>query len=348
MNLSGRRAKIQSAYIVILSIVLIFSSLIGEEIGQARASEHILHYYDKFLDVQMLDTGQVWAVGHMGKLIYSEDYGKHWVALNTKTNKGLYSVYFITPETGWITGESGVILYTEDGGKTFTQQAEGVTNLPLFNSFFLNKKNGWAVGVWGTVLTTNDGVNWRKTDFNKDLVINDIYFFDENKGYAACEFDTVMMTEDGGETWKALLKTDDWDTGNFFGIDFIDENTAVIVGTSGDIKYTKDGGQTWEDAKNNGPWEESAYNNDPGRSTLLNVRFFNDKQGVAIGLEGAILSTKDGGLSWDPPSLITQFTWFSGISLLENGKGIIVGMANIIITNDFGKTWVSPFENMTK
>ena len=344
MNQLGRWVKIQSAYIVIILMALGFIPLIGEGINQARASENVLNYYDKFLDVQMLDTGQVWAVGHMGKLIYSEDYGNTWVALNPKTTKGLYSVYFVTPDTGWITGASGLILYTKDGGKTFSRQAEGVTDQPLLKSFFLNKTKGWAVGIFGTVLTTDDGVNWRKTGFHKDLAINDIYFFDENRGFAACECDTVMRTEDGGETWNLLLESDGWDDcGYFFGIEFIDKNTAVTVGTNGKIKYTKDGGQTWEDAQNNDPWEY-AESNDPSRSTLLKARFFNDKQGIAVGLEGTILSTKDGGLSWDPPPLKTQFTWFSGISLLGNGKGIIVGMGNIIITNDFGKTWVSPFE----
>ena len=306
--------------------------------NSVSAKEKVVHYYDKLLDVHMLKTGEVWAVGHVGKLIYSDNYGKDWRTLDAKTNKGLFSVCFVTPDKGWITGEGGMILYTEDGGKTFTKQGEGVADQHLLKSFFLSETKGWIGGSFGTILRTDDGgATWHKSGFSQDVSFNDIYFFDENKGYAACEFDNVFMTEDGGENWAPLMdEPEGWDEpGNFFGIDFIDENTGVVVGTKGNIKYTKDGGQTWENAENN----------DIAKSTLLKVRFFNEKQGVAIGLEGAMLFTKDGGLSWDPPSPITQFTWFSGMSLLKNGKGVVVGIGNIIITDDFGKTWVSAIAN---
>ena len=320
---------ISMSLVMLLGILVMGPSNVG-------AKEKVLHYYDELLDVCMLDTGQVWAVGHVGKVIRSENYGKDWEALDANTNKGLFSVWFVTPEKGVIVGEDGLILYTEDGGKTFTPNEEDITSYHLLKLFFLNETKGWAVGAYGTVITTNDGgATWQKTGFKKDISFNDLYFFDENKGYAACEFDNVFMTLDGGETWAPLMEEPGgWDEpGNFFGIDFIDENTGVVVGTTGNIKYTQDGGQTWE----------SAENNDSTEATLLKVRFFNDKRGVAVGLDGGMVFTKDGGLSWDPPTPITQFTWFSGLSVLEDGKAVVVGVGNIIITDDFGKTWVSPF-----
>ena len=303
------------------------------------AADDVLHYYDKLLDVQMQASGEVWAVGHVGKLLHSINFGKDWELMDAKTIKGFFSVFFVTPEKGWITGESGLILYTEDRGKTWTQQGKDVTDQPLLKSFFLNEDKGWAVGSFGTVLTTDDGgANWRKTGFSRDMTFNDVHFFDENLGYAACEFEMVLETRDGGETWAELMEQGWGDLGNYFGIAMLNRQKAVVVGTSGNIKYTNDGGKTWE----------TAENNELNKSTLLKVAFFNDKQGVAIGLDGAMVFTKDGGLSWDPPAPITQFTWFSGISLLDNGKGVVAGIGNILITDDYGKTWVSPFEDTMK
>ena len=339
MNQTFKRKKMTrylKIFIFMSLITLLGMLVIGP--NSVGAAEKAVHYYDELIDVCMLDTGDAWAVGHRGKFIHSKNYGKDWETLATNTNKGLFSVWFVTPEKGWITGENGLILYTEDGGKTLTPQGKGVTDKHLLKSFFLNETKGWAVGPSGTVLTTDDGVTWRKTSYARDLRFNEVYFFDENKGVAAIEFDTIMSTEDGGETWSALLEGEEsWDEepGNFFGIDFIDENTGVVVGTAGNIKYTRDGGQTWE----------TAENNDTSKLTLLKVKFFNDKQGVAIGLDGGMVFTKDGGISWDPPSPVTQFTWFSGIALLEDGKGVVVGVGNVIVTDDFGKTWVSPFLN---
>ena len=302
--------------------------------GQALAQDDVLHYYDQLLAVDMLKTGEIWAVGHVGKIIYSPNFGKDWESLNAGTDKGLFSVSFATPKKGWITGEAGMILYTDDGGKSWTRQAEGITDMPLLNSFFLNEKKGWAVGTFGTVLTTDDGgETWTKTAYSRDMAINDVYFFDEKRGVAACEFEMVMKTEDGGETWKELMEMGWGDLGYYFGIAVHDEKNMLVVGTSGTIKYTTDGGKSWE----------SAENNEANKSTLLKVQFFNDKQGVAIGLDGAMVFTKDGGLSWDPPTPITQFTWFSGISLLKDGHGVVVGIGNVLLTSDYGKTWTSPF-----
>jgi photosystem II stability/assembly factor-like uncharacterized protein len=202
---------------------------------------------------------------------------------------------------------------------------------------FLNENTGWATGAYGTVLKTVDGgKTWVKSAFAEDMTFNDLRIFNENKVYAACEFDNIMLTEDGGETWKRLYQAGFEDIGNFFGIDFIDENRGVVVGTGGNIRYTLDAGVTWQQAENN----------ESKKTTLMKVKFFNDRQGVAIGLDGAMVFTKDGGLSWHPPNPITQFTWFSGLAVLKDGRGVVAGIGNVLITTDFGQTWTSPFGDL--
>jgi photosystem II stability/assembly factor-like uncharacterized protein len=110
----------------------------------------------------------------------------------------------------------------------------------------------------------------------------------------------------------------------------------VVVGTGGNIRYTLDAGVTWQQAENN----------ESKKTTLMKVKFFNDRQGVAIGLDGAMVFTKDGGLSWHPPNPITQFTWFSGLAVLKDGRGVVAGIGNVLITTDFGQTWTSPFGDL--
>ena len=334
----GRMNTIPKCFIFFFMITAAGMSVFGPAAASAQEPE-VLHYYDKLLDVVLLKSGHIWAVGHDGKLIHSPNFGKEWVLQDPGTKAGLFSVFFITPEKGWISGEQGLILNTQDGGKTWTRQGEGVTDQPLLMIKFIEENTGWAVGSFGTVLRTQDGgENWKKSGFSEDKAFNDIFFFNENKGYAACEFDSIMMTEDGGETWTPQTEPGFGDIGNFFGITFLDENRGFVVGTGGNIKYTLDGGAEWKTAENN---EEK-------KTTLLKVRFFNERQGVAVGLDGAMVFTKDSGLTWYPPSPISQFTWFSGLSVLDDGRGVVVGIGNVIITNDFGKTWANPFGEMIR
>ena len=64
-------------------------------------------------------------------------------------------------------------------------------------------------------------------------------------------------------------------------------NRYFAAGDRGHIVYSDDNGKTWVQAKV------------PVRSTLLDVYFVNDKQGWAVGHEGVILHSSDGGDSWE-------------------------------------------------
>ena len=79
--------------------------------------------------------------------------------------------------------------------------------------------------------------------------INDIYFLNENDGFAVNEGGSIMKTTDGGSTWKIIR--------NFYGKDlteikFIDDKTGFIlvpysyVGDNIGLIYTTDGGEIWQ------------------------------------------------------------------------------------------------------
>jgi len=70
--------------------------------------------------------------------------------------------------------------------------------------------------------------------------------------WAACDFDQIYMTFNGGASW-AYQPTADVGPGNQYlvGIDALDTKTALVIGTSagyppkGKIMKTTDGGNTW-------------------------------------------------------------------------------------------------------
>ena len=80
----------------------------------------------------------------------------------------------------------------------------------------------------------------------------DIFFIDQEYGWAISDNDTIRLTQDGGITWQPAQL----DGGGFNKGYFIDRYTGWIVSNWGDIKKTMDGGYTWIEMSPNTNWEE--------------------------------------------------------------------------------------------
>jgi photosystem II stability/assembly factor-like uncharacterized protein len=95
----------------------------------------------------------------------------------------------------------------------------------------------------------------------------------------------IMKTVDGGARWLDIEPdykgTDRW----FRDVASTDPNTAWVVGSQGLILKTSDGGQTWDD-------QTVATFPD-----LSSVSFFNKENGYAVGIDGTIVHTTNGGRS---------------------------------------------------
>lgn len=86
------------------------------------------------------------------------------------------------------------------------------------------------------------------------------------------------------------------------------------AGDRGHIIFSDDNGDTWTQA------------NVPVRSTLLDVYFVNDKLGWAVGHEGVILHSSDGGLNWE--------LQYDGLRYGEEGLAFYTALAEEYPDND--------------
>ncbi|WP_186453950.1 sialidase family protein [Denitratisoma sp. DHT3] len=117
---------------------------------------------DKLLRVKAVAGGGAWAVGEMGALLYSGDYGKTWERRRAVQDTAFNDVAFADEKNGWVVGEAGGILRTTDGGRTWEAAPSGVRS-SLMGVAFRDARNGVAVGLEGVILTTADaGRTWRR------------------------------------------------------------------------------------------------------------------------------------------------------------------------------------------
>ncbi len=236
---------------------------------------------------------------------------------------------------GWIGGERGIVLHTTDGGKTWQPQKSGVADDNIFRIDAIDAQRACGVGTNGLILTTiNGGETWQMQRFPGGFTFFDVAFGDEQNGWLVGEFETILHTPDGGKTWGVQrgAKRANFTLPAYLAVRFLDGQRGWVAGQGGVTLRTADGGKTWEKVQSLSPASVYAVTyiaEDRGKPAsaiwmagndgtmvlmplvnhtppaVLQPTFFsiNDvafsgQMGIAVGIEGTIERTEDGGKHW--------------------------------------------------
>lgn len=204
--------------------------------------------------------------GNPGEIAYSDDLGATWHLVEYGTVNAQFvpdadALFALDPWHIWLTTNDGYIYFSGDGGLTWTAQEEGVI----------------AATAW-----------------------NAIRFVDPSTGYVAGAANEAAKTEDGGDSWTAVVLPA---AKAAVAVEALEAVTAqrVFVGYGdGDLFYTEDGGATWA--------ERTIVVVTP---TVINsLHFVSDLVGFLVGDKtgpaGILLRTIDGGYTWEDVTLSTN------------------------------------------
>jgi photosystem II stability/assembly factor-like uncharacterized protein len=243
----------------------------------------------------------------------------------------LYSVRF-TPDfkAGWIGGENGLIFYSSDGGSTWSRRTVPGFQKSVFRIAPIDTSRACAVGTDGTLLcTTDEGKHWVSRPVDQHIDLYDLTFVG-GQGWAVGAFNTILHSSDGGADWQlqagGYSKDRLLDEQAFFAVAFRDGNRGEVAGLAGKILLTDDGGRTWrndgEDSKRpslfavSGVWpsiwaagKHGAIIQHSDGSGWKTIELRGARQDItdlavahntalAVGLQGTILRTGDGGKVW--------------------------------------------------
>jgi photosystem II stability/assembly factor-like uncharacterized protein len=253
-------------------------------------------------------------------------------------SEDLLSVSFPTEKEGWACGRWGIVLHTVDGGKTWTLQSSGTENT-LCSIHFVDPLNGWAVGEEGTILHTADGGKiWEKQKSPVPFYLMKVYFATSSKGWIVGERTHILSTADGGKTWNIQFKDEDF---ILKSISFCDELHGWAVGEYGFIYHTKDGGANW--VKQAGHFDISEETGAvEGGSFLFDVVAVDSQTAWAVGIDGYVIRTLDGGKMWKEVKTDAPKTQLFCVASNQAGTVLIGGNGTILISMDNGKTWKNP------
>ncbi len=326
-------------------------------------------------DVDFVNREVGWLVGMGGALWRTNDGGAHWTEwFMTDWTSDLHDIDMLSSDGGWIVGKGGFLAQYQNSSWT---RKESGSEINLYGVEFFDASHGWFAGEAGSVFSTSDGgTQWERSIGSTTAMIRDIYFIDEQRGWAGVGWHTsgfpgaILATRDGGRTWNVQKSGITWANEIQFTTQY--EGWAAIGSyESGQILHTQDGGIHWVSqldttsrpiraihfltsaygwavggAANGNGWIYATTNGGQTWSeqaylydqhNLLDVCFSDFQHGWAVGEYGTIYATQDGGAHW--------FAQTSGVSKALKSvycyqKWVwAVGEDVILFTSDGGNTW---------
>jgi photosystem II stability/assembly factor-like uncharacterized protein len=229
----------------------------------------------------------------------------HWEAVTIPTDAEFRGMWFTDSLNGWITGggyliDGGIVGRTRDGGRSWSFRS-GV--LPGGGASF---------------------------------ALNRVQFLDTLRGCVTGRGGRVLVTDDGGETWRPARPGRS--AGTFlFDVQFLDASNGWAVGSSSLVR-TYDGGETWAPlvfgTSENGYFSGNA------------IHFVDLDHGWLVSRDATLMRSDDGGATWARVELPVErkgnferpALW--DVTFSGRGNGWTVGDQGLVLhTSDGGATW---------
>lgn len=226
-----------------------------------------------------------------------------WQAVEVPTDAEFRGIWFTDTLNGWITGggyliEGGIVGRTRDGGRTWQFQS-------------------------GVLPGGDRGFSLMRVQFRDTL-----------RGCAVAHAGIVLVTNDGGASWRNVR--DGRSSGDGLSdLQFLDASNGWAIGPASIVR-TDDGGESWR------PLVYSTSEN--GYLSGNAIHFLDGARGWLAGHGARFMRSDDGGLTWVKVALPLRpgerpNLW--DVTFADAANGWVAGEEGVLFhTADGGGTWV--------
>lgn len=224
--------------------------------------------------------------------------------------------------TIWTAGNN--IFKSTNGGENWTRETKGFYHSVMTAAIFPPSQNIYLGGVSGFFgKSSNGGANWSESFIENSEYINNLYFLNQNTGWA-CDYGRIHKTTNGGSNWTTSITPDE----QFIKLHFVNENTGWVTSYRPSSAYkTTNGGLNWFNLT--GLSAQYAHG----------LYFLNANTGFVGDIWGYIYKTTDGGTNWTTYNTET-YNWVADFEFFDENTGFAAGeLHSIWKTTNAGTNW---------
>jgi photosystem II stability/assembly factor-like uncharacterized protein len=227
-------------------------------------------------------------------------------------------------------GAAGEILQSGDGGASWSPAASVPTGLGLLG-VAMSSGHAIAVGQMGTVLLREGNGPWTAARSPVHERLFAVALNAHGAAAAVGAFGTIIRSADQGRSWAQVAP--DWsgysadgEQPHLYDVAIDDAGAITVVGEFGLILRSTNG-HDWKTLHK-------------GDASLFALDLRADGGGYAVGQNGTVLHTGDGGATWQAQRSGTQAILL-GVRSAGGGAAIASGMHDMLATGDEGSNWAS-------
>lgn len=308
----------------------------------ASATEYVLLpalKTDLALESLLLDIAhdgkRLLVVGEQGHILFSDDSGQNWVHADVPVSLAITSVAFAGQGQAWATAHNGFLLHSTDNGTTWQVKLSGSDIARLSVGAIEERLDALQDAFESAPPENQEELEWLLDDTGFALdeaqvaveegmtsPLLNVWFADDNNGYAMGAYGVVLRTRDGGQSWAIQgNRLENPENYHFYAIAQSSAGTLILAGEAGTLLRSLDGGNTWERI-------ESPYT-----GSFFDAVAASDGGLLIFGLRGNVFRSLDEGASWSPVATGDNRTLMCGTAG-DDGSVILAGAAGAVLRSD--------------
>ena len=287
------------------------------------------------------------AVGERGHILYSENQGASWVQADVPTSMMLTRVFFASPSLGWAVGHDGNILFSRDGGVNWELQRDGVKDQARINEERAGRAKIAMDALYQQLKTAAEDETeeleealeeaaWAMDSAREMLdepvyapPLMDVWFANENQGWAAGAYGTLLHTSNGGRHWDDWShKVDNPDELHLNGVVGGPEGTLYLASEWGTVFRSTSAGENWEPLETG--YEGSFFGvlSNPVSGSVF-----------AYGLLGTIYRSYDQGENWEEAPAMARASLLGGLATPDGALYFVGQGGTVTYSSDDGESF---------